>query len=224
MSSGPGSGPLPRAENIAGELCATTTRPSPPTATRPPVEPRSARVRARMCRGPHRPAPRRRSGSWRRRRRATTPRMNASPSPVHEIATTRRGRTRPRRQWGCRRRARRPGRSSRPWTWPRQRGRCCRVRPRRLCRGGPLPPGLTSTRSSCRWRGSVTKYSRLDHLESAAVNKPGIRVDDENVLGLLHHGAGEPDRVPGVFGGGDRARESGIPSSPTRRAQPAPTR
>jgi chemotaxis response regulator CheB len=37
-----GSGPVPRAENMAGELCATTMRPSPPTATRPPVEPRWA--------------------------------------------------------------------------------------------------------------------------------------------------------------------------------------
>ena len=37
-----GSGPVPRAENIAGELWATTIRPSPPTAMMPPVDPRWA--------------------------------------------------------------------------------------------------------------------------------------------------------------------------------------
>src|SRR6185437_14876827 len=45
-----GSGPVPRAENIAGELCATTTLPSPPTATTPPVEPYRASSCAKVSR------------------------------------------------------------------------------------------------------------------------------------------------------------------------------
>ena len=53
-----GSGPVPRAENIAGELCATTMRPSPPTATRPPVDPRWASSCSKVSRiASARPAP-----------------------------------------------------------------------------------------------------------------------------------------------------------------------
>src|SRR3984957_8811443 len=49
----------------------------------------------------------------------------------------------------------------------------------------------------------------LDHLKSAALKERDVRVDDENVLSTLHHDAGDPDRVPGVLGCGDRTRKSG---------------
>jgi hypothetical protein len=49
----------------------------------------------------------------------------------------------------------------------------------------------------------------LDHLESITLKELDIRVDDEDVIGVLHHGAGEPDRVPGVLGCGNRTRKSG---------------
>ena len=49
----------------------------------------------------------------------------------------------------------------------------------------------------------------LDHLKSVALKERDIRVDDEGVLGVLHHGAGQPDRVLGVLGRGDRARKPG---------------
>ena len=53
-----GSRPVPRAENIIGELWATTTRPSPPTATTPPVAPRCVSSVSKVARtASARPAP-----------------------------------------------------------------------------------------------------------------------------------------------------------------------
>jgi len=59
----------------------------------------------------------------------------------------------------------------------------------------------------------------------AALKERDVGVDDEDVLSLLHHGAGEPDRVPGVLGRGDRTREPrschhrGVEFSVSRRGE-----
>ena len=87
------------------------------------------------------------------------------------------------------------------------------------------PPASRAAAPTVPWRAAAARPSShpvqlllarlgdevaaLDHVKSVALQERDVRVDEQDVLGVLHHGAGEPDRVPGVLGGGDRARPPG---------------
>ena len=52
------------------------------------------------------------------------------------------------------------------------------------------------------------EVAAIDHGKPVPLQERNVRVDDEDVVGVFHHGAGERDRVPGVLGCGHR---TGLP-------------